>query len=105
MSDESVRRTVNATRWAFALSIGAQAALSLLHSHGHPEIVVGVAEIVAVSLFAIPMTSRAGAVALIAIFAFAAAVHRGQLAVWLIYPTLLVVLISTISTADAKRAT
>ncbi|HSP13466.1 MAG TPA: hypothetical protein VLV78_01795 [Thermoanaerobaculia bacterium] len=91
---------INAARWAFSLALAIQAALSLHHQGGAAQTVICVAEIVSAVLFAIPATVKIAGIALVAIFVFAGIAHGGFTAMWLIYPTLLVLLILGLSASN-----
>jgi hypothetical protein len=80
-------------RCAFSVALTLQAVLSLQHGGGTAQTVVCIAEIAAAILFLVPATVKIGGIALVAIFTFAGVAHGGFTAIWLIYPTLLVLLI------------
>lgn len=87
---------IRAVRWAFAIALTLQAIVSLHHEATTLAKFVCAAEICGAVLMMIPAMLRIGAALLVCIFCAAGAFHGGVLAMWLIYPTLLVLLIATL---------
>jgi hypothetical protein len=96
VNDESIRRIMTAARVVTSAALIVQSIQFLIGSPTTLHWIIGGAEIVAAVLLIIPATLQPGAIALIAILAFAGVVHRN---LTLIYPLLLVIVI-----AAARRA-
>jgi hypothetical protein len=78
-----------------AIALGVPTVQLILHAHNTHEHLVGWLELVALLLFVLPRVWPVGAAVLLVVFAGAFALHasEGHYMTWLIYPTLIIVLV------------
>lgn len=91
----TLARTALLARLITAIALGVPTVQLILHAHNTHESLVGWIELVALVLFILPRVWRIGGALLLVVFAGAFALHaaEGHYMTWLIYPTLIIVLV------------